>query len=281
VAGSRETFVLDQVEGLQPFDFVVVALPDDPFSAVEVSRDEDGALQVRVAPRPPTLPFTAEQLATLDRIGFAAGDPFWLLAPAPADTASAVAVLERTLTGVFDAGDATPVDLTHGSRRSEHEASLKLAALRERIEPLLADILGHPPTKDEDGDYVFDHESTRVFVAPRAVPGVPVLIRVFAITNFAVSMTPELGLFLARLNFGLMFGRFALDTEHRAVWFSETLLGEQVSDEEFRFTVGIVAQTANEWDDRIAQMFGGMTHGSAVREEQDQVPPKPGEGGYL
>ena len=41
-----------------------------------------------------------------------------------------------------------------------------------------------------------------------------------------------------------------------------------------------VAETADEWDDRIAQMFGGATR-SALPQEQ-AVPPKPGQtGGYL
>jgi hypothetical protein len=110
-----------------------------------------------------------------------------------------------------------------------------------------------------------------------------VIVRVFAITNVGVTVAPALGLFLARLNFGLMFGRFALDAEHSAIWFDETLLGDQLTDEALRFTVGIVAGTADEWDDRLQQMFGGATyHDVQQGHTNHDIPPnKPGSGGYL
>ena len=41
------------------------------------------------------------------------------------------------------------------------------------------------------------------------------------------------------------------------MWFDETLLGEHVTAEELRFTIEMVASTANEWDQKIASMFGG------------------------
>ena len=120
-------------------------------------------------------------------------------------------------------------------------------------------------------------------VAPRAAPNGQVVVRVFAISNVGVDVTPELGLFLARLNFGLMFGRFALDAEHRSIWFDETLLGEQFRDEELRFAVGMVASTADEWDDRLKQMFSGVTYQEVLagRSAEATPPVKPGQGGYL
>jgi len=109
------------------------------------------------------------------------------------------------------------------------------------------------------------------------------MVRVFAITNVDVTISPELGLFLARLNFGLMFGRFALNTERRSIWFDETLLGEHFSDEELRFTVRVVASTADEWDDRLKQMFGGSTHQESLSKRlgEERGAYKPGYGTYL
>jgi len=78
------------------------------------------------------------------------------------------------------------------------------------------------------------------------------------VTNVGVKVVPELGLFLARLNFGLMFGRFALDAENNSIWFDETLLGDQLNEEALKFAIHIVASTADEWDDRIVEMFGGV-----------------------
>jgi hypothetical protein len=113
------------------------------------------------------------------------------------------------------------------------------------------------------------------------MPGRPAIIRVFAITNAGLNLTAELGLFLARLNFSLMFGRFSIDTDHQAVWFDETLLGDHVTDEELRVTVEMVASTANEWDQKIASTFGGRTRDPSSTEGAPAPGGKPGQGGYL
>lgn len=140
--------------------------------------------------------------------------------------------------------------------------------------------LGLRPRRDDDGDYVLPIDEVHVMVAPRATPDGQIVIRIFSITNVGVSVTPELGLFLARLNFGLMFGRLALDAEHRSIWFDETLLGEQFREEELRFGIRVVASTADEWDDGLKQMFGGATHQEILEGRAAQTPPptKPGEG---
>jgi hypothetical protein len=151
------------------------------------------------------------------------------------------------------------------------------------VQRLVTTLADGPAEQDEDGDFVLGIGDVHVVVSPRGVPGGPVVVRVFAITNVGVNVVPELGLFLARMNFGLMFGRFALDTEHRAIWFDETLLGDQFSDEELRFAVRVVATTADEWDDRLKQMFGGATYQEVLAgRAREQTPPtKPGAGGYL
>ena len=129
-----------------------------------------------------------------------------------------------------------------------------------------------------DGDYLLPIDDVQVVVAPRSMPSGPVLVRVFAVTNVGVAVAPELGLFLARLNFGLMFGRFALDVEHQSIWFDETLLGDQFTDEELRFAIRIVATTADEWDDRLKQMFGGATKQEVLKQQgrEESTPVKPG-----
>jgi hypothetical protein len=112
------------------------------------------------------------------------------------------------------------------------------------------------------------------------MPDGQVVIRVFTITNVGVQVNPELGLFLARLNFGLMFGRFALDTEHRSIWFDESILGDGFREEELRFVIRMIAETADGWDDRIKQIFGGVTYQEVLagRSAEALPPIKPGEG---
>jgi len=281
--GTREQFVTEQAASLAPLDFLVVTPVPDPIAAIELAHEEDGSFRATVEFAKP--PIGSDQRAALVALTMTEGDTAWRSADL-ADAAGAAALVERILGDVLGTGATAAVDVDHGSRRPMVEAQRKVDAMRARIDPIVAGIVGTTPTVDKDGDYVLRIGSTEVFVSPVAVPNMPAVVRVFAITNVGVNVTPELGLFIARLNFSLMFGRFALDTDHRAVWFSETLLGEAFSDEELRFIVATVAETADGWDDRIAQMFGGFTRATLPDDEQPERP-KPGQpgapesGGYL
>lgn len=280
-------FLLAEVEALEPFAFVLVSPTGKPLHVVEVTRSDAGGLEVRVPGRPrivPELPVAVR--GALRERGFASEKPADPTAPwvhAVSDAAAAVELAQRLLTEVFEEKPDIALDVAHGSHRAEHEALQKLAVVRERLERVLTEMAKGRPEQDEDGDYLLPMGDVRVTVAPRVAPGGPVIVRVFAITNVGVTVGPELGLFLARLNFRLMFGRFALDAEHAAIWFDETLLGDQLSDEALRFTVGIVASTADEWDNRLQQMFGGATYQQVLQgnASQSTPPTKPGSGGYL
>ncbi|MGH9150698.1 MAG: T3SS (YopN, CesT) and YbjN peptide-binding chaperone 1, partial [Acidimicrobiales bacterium] len=185
------------------------------------------------------------------------------------------------LAEVLQVDEDGPVEVSHGSDREEHELRLRVEAMRSWIEPVLAAIVGAPAARDRDGDYVVDLGRSRVFVAPRARPGRPAVVRVFAITNAGLELTPELGLYLARLNFSLTFGRFSVDADHGAVWFDETLLGDHTTPDELNFTVQMVASTASAWDGRIAEIFGGRTRLQSEPPGLVAGSRKPGEGGYL
>jgi hypothetical protein len=280
-------FLEGEIERLEPFDFVAFGPAGRPLELLEVTRREDRALEVRLPGRPPPLPpDPVEVRSALRDRGFASADPADPSEPWAREAASPGAAVDLVLaiaTEVFGEKPDAPIDVAHGSHRAEHEAMRRLAAVRERVAAIVTAMLGHAPEQDADGDFQLPLGDVHVTVAPRVAPGGPVVVRVFAITNVAVAVAPELGLFLARLNFGLMFGRFALDVEHRAIWFDETLLGEQFTDEELRFTISVVASTADQWDDRLKQMFGGSTYEEVLagRSGVAAPPTKPGQGGYL
>ncbi|HVN41133.1 MAG TPA: YbjN domain-containing protein [Myxococcota bacterium] len=284
---ATRAFLLAEVESLEPFDFVLTGASGSPLHVVELTRGEDGRLEVRVPGRPPMLPPLAlKERSALHERGFASADASdrtkpWTrpVADAPAAVELAFAVLRE----VFSEKPDAALDVGHGSHRAEVEAGKRLAETREHVEKLLTDLLKRAPDRDDDGDYLIPMGDVRVVVAPRVAPGGPPVVRVFTITNVGVPITPELGLMLARLNFGLMFGRFALDAEHQAIWFDETLLGEHVHAEDLRFIIQAVAATADQWDDRLKQMFGGATHQDVLKGQTAQtIPPiKPGQGGYL
>ncbi len=286
VAAAR-AFLHAEIEALEPHDFVVTGPAGRPLQIVEVTRREDHRLEVRIPGRPPIVPeLPIAVRSALRERGFASEAPAdptrpWVTEVGDAD--AAVDLVLRVLTEVFEAKRDSPLDVAHGSHRAEVEARRKLAALRQRVEKLLGEMIGDTPQKDPDGDYLLSVEDVHVFVSPHAVPGGEVVVRVFAVTNVGVTVSPDLGLFLARLNFGLVFGRFALDAEHHAIWVDETLLGEHFSDDEFRFTVRAVASIADDWDDRLKQMFGGATYQDVLTKRTNHVAPptKPGHGGYL
>jgi hypothetical protein len=280
-------FLVAEAEALEPFAFVAMGPPGMPLHFVEVTRSEDGRLEVRVPGRPPGLPqLPLPARSALHERGFASEEPSDQTRPwtrSVADAAAAVELVRSVLVDVFHEKPDVALDLVHGSHKLEHEARLRLEKTREGVEKMLTAILGRRPEQDEDGDYVIPMGDVRVVVGPRVAPAGPCVVRVFTITNVGVNVTPELGLLLARLNFGLMFGRFALDAEHQAIWFDETLLGEGFGEEELRFTIRAVATTADQWDDRLKQMFGGVTYQEVLtgRTEHRAPPTKPGSGGYL
>jgi hypothetical protein len=281
---ATRSFLLAEVEGLEPFDFVAVVPSGQPLHVAEVARTEEGSLEVRVPGRPPAVPeLEPDARAALRERGFASEDPAnptrpWIRAVGSSE--EAVDGLQAVLVEVFGEKPDVVLDVAHGSHRLEHEARQNLAEARTRIEAIVTDVLGKPAERDDDGDYILPIGEVHITVAPRSAPNGQVVIRIFAITNVAVQVTPELGLFLARLNFGLMFGRFALDAVHRSIWFDESLLGKGFREEELRFAIRMVASTADEWDDRLKQMFGGSTYQEVLAgRTNDSAPPtKPGEG---
>jgi len=284
---TARTFLEGEVESLEPFGFVAVVPDGNPLHLIEIARREEGELEVRVPGRPnlaPELP-AAVRSKLLER-GFRSEDPADQTKPwaRQADAAGqAVEIAQQLLTEVLEEKPDATLDVAHGSRKAEHEARLKLTETRDRVQKALIELKGGPVEQDEDGDYVVPLGDVHVTVALRLLPDGTVVVRVFAITNVGITVAPELGLFLARLNFGLMFGRFALDAEHASIWFDESLLGAQLTDEQLLFTVKIVAATADQWDDRLKQMFGGATYQDVLKKHAVGTPPptKPGEGGYL
>lgn len=276
-------FVHAQIAALDRFDYIALSSPEAPFLAMEILRTHHGQLEVRVPPRMPATPLPPAKRAQLVDSGFHCDEPANPLSPwqhPAADPDDAIDLVIKTMKEVFEVAIGDDFNLLHGSHRDEYEAAKTIAELRGRIEPVLADMLGTPPKQDPEGDYLFPVDHIDVIIAPRVLPGAMALVRVFAVTNAGVSVTPELGLFLARLNFGMMFGRFALDTEHHAIWVDDTLPGDTFTDEQLRFMVNIVAHTATEWTSRIKHMFGGTTH-QDIEQAQHEATPKPGTSGYL
>lgn len=281
---EKHTYFESEVEALESFEFVAIGPAGRAFHMVEVCRGENQGLEVRIPGRPPFIQtLSARERASLSERGFASDDPenmavAWKRSVKDAD--EAIQVARAVIHEIFEEKPDIRFDLIHGSHRAEHEAKLKLAEVRGHVESVLRDVIKKEPTQDADGDYLLPLGDVQVVVAPRSVPGGPTLVRVFAMTNVGITVTPDLGLLLARLNFSLPFGRFALDADRKAILFDETLLGDPLNQDALRFAIEVVSTTSDEWDDRLKQMFGGLTYQEVLKQQGglDKVPAKPGQG---
>jgi hypothetical protein len=82
-----------------------------------------------------------------------------------------------------------------------------------------------------------------------------VCTRSYVVTD--IEHTPELMEFLLRTNANFVFGAFGFD-EDGDITFEHTILATHMDLDELRDSVLAVLVTADEFDDRITQRFGGM-----------------------
>jgi hypothetical protein len=281
---ALRSYLKTEIEALDALDFIAIVPTGNPLHILEIGKTDEGTLQLSVPGRPRSAPeIPSEMRSALSDRGFSSKDTSDQTQPwvHPMEKAEACIDLASALhLQLFAEEPDYTLDILHGSHKQAHEAEVKLGLVRERVAEILAEICEETPEQDADGDFKLPIQDVQVTVAPRALPLGPAIVRVFAVTNVQVAPVPELGLFLARLNFSMMFGRFSLDTEHNAIWFDETLLGEHFSSEELRFAVSVVSRTADEWDDRLKQMFGGMTYQEMLKVQGNggTAPDKPGAG---
>ena len=148
--------------------------------------------------------------------------------------------------------------------------------LRELIEAKLSEMVDLYFT-DDAGNYILGIATARVFIVPTWIESGATIIRVFAITNLGVKVTPELTQWLLEKNLEFVFGGFALDAKEGAVWFNHNMLGDFAHPEQLEATLAAVAQTADQYDDEIKKRFGGRLY----VETPDEAVPIPDTPGYL
>ena len=137
-------FLEGEIEGLEPLDFLVIAPCAEPQHVLEVARDEDGTLQVRVPGRPALMPeLPVEVSRRLRDGGFTTEDADDRGKPwhhEVSDAGTAVELVRQVLTEIFQEKPDVTIDVIHGSRRAEHEARQKYDALRVQLHKLMMEI---------------------------------------------------------------------------------------------------------------------------------------------
>ena len=110
----------------------------------------------------------------------------------------------------------------------------------------------------EPGMYVVKQGSCFVMVNVLPWELQRAVVRCVAQLVQGVQMTPELAQQLLELNAVLRFGAFAYVPEGQLILLQHSILGGETLDEdELVSTLKSLALIADEWDDRIAERFGG------------------------
>ena len=135
--------------------------------------------------------------------------------------------------------------------------SRDVSAVTEKVRGYLVDLFGSAAV-DSEGDFLFRHGSTQVWVGIRPFHQVNTVVRIYALTNANVPPSPELFHFVATRG-TYIFGhlRCAEEGGKVAVYFGHSLLGETLDPETFKVAVYMVAGIADEIDGEIRERFGG------------------------
>lgn len=131
--------------------------------------------------------------------------------------------------------------------------------LRTHVSDLLRSIVG-PHTVDPFGNFMFDHESVRVFVTVSGSPIGPI-VGVFSVTNADLDLDEGLAAWLARTNHRLLLGTLSWDDDNDAVWLRHNVLGTHLDAPELQAAVRSVSTAAVAVAGEIHERFGGRRFG--------------------
>ena len=144
---------------------------------------------------------------------------------------------------------------TSASTKSGAHPAVKTAA--QRVEKLLSKSPAF--RKVDEGLYVIKQGSTLVMVTVHPWKSHAV-VRLVAQLVKGVRMEAGLALELLELNAILRFGAFAYAAAGAVVLFCHTMADRELTDEEeFMETIRDFAFVADDYDDRIADRYGGQT----------------------
>jgi hypothetical protein len=111
---------------------------------------------------------------------------------------------------------------------------------------------------DKDGDIALQQGSTRVFLRAMDLTEEHTLVKIFAPVSIEITrFNADVGQALLEANANLVFGKFSLDTENRVIWFEHMLLGKYLDAETLLIGIGMIAATADDYDEAVSNMAGG------------------------
>lgn len=133
-------------------------------------------------------------------------------------------------------------------------ASDPLQTLADRVTEFLVR-MGLSPDGPDQGPFLFRFGSTVVMVS-LFVQGSEAYVRIASIVLKDFRASLDLVTRLLRLNTEVLLGAFLL-FEDDTLSFAATLLGDDLSETQFRKTLEYVAQVSDEYDDELMAIVGG------------------------
>jgi hypothetical protein len=136
--------------------------------------------------------------------------------------------------------------------------------VKGKVQRILADELGSVEI-DRDGDFIVKHESTMVFVSVFAFndddEDSDIVVRCLAPMVTGVPLTPEVFKWVAvdgqRFHFGSCFITPEEDPANGWIYFKYAIVGNDLDSNELLSAVYRTAFTANDFDDKLKEQFGG------------------------
>lgn len=136
--------------------------------------------------------------------------------------------------------------------------------VKGKVQRILADDLGSVEI-DRDGDFIVKHESTMVFVSVFAFndddEDSDIVVRCLAPMVTGVPLTPEVFKWVAvdgqRFHFGSCFITPEEDPANGWIYFKYAIVGNDLDSNELLSAVYRTAFTANDFDDKLKEQFGG------------------------
>jgi hypothetical protein len=102
--------------------------------------------------------------------------------------------------------------------------------------------------------------SARVFVDILPVLDDSTAVRASAPVLSDIDLSDGLAVKVAEVTAQTPFGAFAYLGGRRELWFQHAILGDDLDVVELEAAIGIVAEVADGWDDRLAAEFGGLRY---------------------
>jgi hypothetical protein len=140
-----------------------------------------------------------------------------------------------------------------------------LAILRKKIVSYL-ETSGMSYHASKDGLYATREGSTAVFMCPIEWNGYTLVQLMAPVAQDITKYDSDLTRFLLEQNSSLLFGRFSLDVPAKTVWFEHVLLGDYLDMPELLVALKMVGETADNYDEYIAEQSGGKRAMDKARE---------------